>query len=231
MNNIKTYRQMLVEAESQSASERLYSAINVNSPKEAMKALEDGADPNYASEWGRTSLVNAAWHGNDEMVRLLIDNGADPDIKDIESPGMGASSLHWATEKDNVKIVKTLIDAGANVNIKDGRGNSPLYWAINKLNNVPASPELIEMLLRAGADPTQKNEWGHNCIMLAVHNNMTDQLAKFLSLSPKALRSFETEESLIKAFGGDESMVPPNVMQDWKQMKGRMQRGKSAFGM
>lgn len=84
---------------------------------------------------------------------------------------------------------------------------------------------------KAGADPLQQNEWGNTPIALAVREKETDALAAMLSFSPKALRSFETEKSLIDAFGGDESMVPANILQDWRNMNRRMQRGKSAFGM
>ena len=54
---------------------------------------------------------------------------------------------------------------------------------------------------------------------MTAYQKATDVLAAMLSSSPKALRSFQTEKSLIEAFGGDESMVPANIMQDWRNME------------
>lgn len=230
MKNIKTYRKMLLEAEVRSPNDMLYYAAALGNINLVASAIKDGADPNYIGKSGRSVLVRATYYGNDEIVRMIIDNGADPNIKSM-GDGLESSALHWATEKNHDGIVKILLDSGADPNIVDEYGNNPLYWAVKNLNTQPSKPEIIEMLLKAGADPLKQNEWGGTPIILAAHQKATDALAAMLSFSPKALRSFETEESLIEAFGGDESMVPANILQDWRNMNRRMQRGKSAFGM
>lgn len=230
MRNIKTYGEILLEEEGQSTNEMLYQAVGLGKPSLVISAIEDGADPNYVNKNGRSLLTYATFHGNDEIVRILIDNGADPNVKDSDG-GMESSPLHWAAEKDYDGIAKILLDAGADPNIEDKYGNNTLYWAVKRLNTQPSKPEIIEMLLKAGADPLHQNNWGSTPIAVAAHQKATNVLAAMLSFSPKALRSFETEESLIEAFGGEESMVPANILQDWRNMNRRMQKGKSAFGM
>jgi ankyrin repeat protein len=55
--------------------------------------------------------------------------------------------LHVAVINQNSAMVRILLKAGANPNIPNMLGNSPLYDAIGK------SDEIVDLLLRAGADP------------------------------------------------------------------------------
>lgn len=232
MKNIRTYNEMLLEEQQMDPNERLMDAVFLEDVDEIMSAIKDGADINYIKPTtGSTPLSMAVYNRSNDIVRVLIDNGADPNIKDSGDVGINASPLHWAVDKDNIEIIKILLDAGADANSKDRYGSSPLYWVATKTTDKPSKPEMVEMLVKAGADPLHQNGWGSTPIALAAYQNATDVLAAMLSFSPKALRSFETEKSLIEAFGGKESMVPVNILQDWKNMNRRMQRGKSAFGM
>ena len=104
---------------------------------------------------GRTALHNAARGQNLEEVRLLLDNGADPNTQDKR----GVTPLMFATHNDSVKfsgildrveeslggvensgrqrqmkILSLLLDAGANPNIKDRYGKSALSRALRVVN-------------------------------------------------------------------------------------------------
>lgn len=232
MKNIRTYREMLLEEQADDPNERLMGGVFLEDADKIMSAIKDGADVNYIRPTsGSTPLSMAVYNGSNDIVRVLIDNGANPNISDSADVGINASPLHWAVDKNNKEIIRILLDAGADANLKDRYGSSPLYWVVTKTADEPSKPEMVEMLVKAGADPLQQNGWGSTPIALATYQNATDVLAAMLSFSQKALRSFETEKSLIEAFGGDESMVPANVMQQWRSMNRRMQKGKSAFGM
>ena len=78
-----------------------------------------------------------------ELVRILVDAGADASAKDSS----GRPMLYWALiDSQAVELVRILVDAGANVNAEDRSGRSMLYWATQRGNS-----EVIQILLDAGA--------------------------------------------------------------------------------
>lgn len=86
----------------------------------------------------------AARFGYKEIVKALIENGADINIKGY----FGYTALHEACRKNNIDIVNILIKNGADLNIKSGRhGFMPLYLACE--NNYE---EIIDILIKNGAN-------------------------------------------------------------------------------
>ena len=47
-------------------------------------ALELGIDINAANEWGATALHAATYHAADDLIRFLVENGADLNATDWE---------------------------------------------------------------------------------------------------------------------------------------------------
>jgi hypothetical protein len=83
---------------------------------------------------GRTLLhVVADWPGyfpnGPQIVRMLIEAGADPNVRDPERPG-SETPLHWAASSDDVDVASALIDGGADVEVPDGSIGTPLDNAI-----------------------------------------------------------------------------------------------------
>jgi ankyrin repeat protein len=107
--------------------------------KGAIEALLNaGADPNVAGdedgEEGQTALMCIASSffasNRAEVIRLLVDRGANPDQQDDQ----GQTALMIAGE--NADSVKALLDAGANPDLRDSEGNSAMMlgnWAIQQL--------------------------------------------------------------------------------------------------
>ena len=84
---------------------------------EAVKqAIDDGADLNTKGRYGATPLQDAAFRGHQEIVELLIVEGAN-----VKSEN-GVTPLHTAALNGHKEVVELLIAAGADVNAKDGIG-------------------------------------------------------------------------------------------------------------
>ena len=99
----------------------------------------------------RTPLMVAAESGLPDMVRILLDAGADYRLQEI----WGTDALLYSVERRFAFCAGNLLKAGANPNVTDYDGNTPLIVAARK-----HSPELVKMLLDYGADPDLKTKWG-----------------------------------------------------------------------
>jgi ankyrin repeat protein len=83
---------------------------------------------------GRTPLhVVADWPGyfpnGPQVVRMLIEAGADPNARDPDQP-RSETPLHWAASSDDVDVASALIDGGADLEVADGSIGTPLDNAI-----------------------------------------------------------------------------------------------------
>ena len=103
-----------------------------------------------------TSLHLAAHRGYLDIVKLLIDAGADVNAK--EGNYSKSTALHWAAKEGNLQVVKLLVERGAKLNVKDNWFNlTPFGWTIlvncpfdeGKLEN--RHSEVREYLLSQGA--------------------------------------------------------------------------------
>jgi ankyrin repeat protein len=90
---------------------------------------------NAENKWKSTPLHNAAWYQHPELVKVLIEAGADLDAKNSAKK----TPLHFVARR-NIKIAKMLIDAGADVNAEDEDGKTP--WDYASLEISQALPEL-----------------------------------------------------------------------------------------
>ena len=111
-----------------------------------------------------TDLVLAAWHGDLEEVRRLIEAGADVDEVSPE----GVTALISAVQGGQDDVVRELLLAKANPDIRDQEsGGTALHWAAGG-----GHVGIISRLLSANADPNiQRWGNGYTALHLAVMNN------------------------------------------------------------
>jgi ankyrin repeat protein len=128
----------------------LLTAIDRNEADTVGRLLREGTDPNLVDSDGRTPLMHAVTQGRDELVNLLLQNKADPDVQDRN----GFSALHFAAQDYRAFAGRALLHAGAQVDLKDRFGNTALWRAVFHSRG---RGEMIEMLLKSGADRFIKN--------------------------------------------------------------------------
>ena len=67
---------------------------------------------------GNTALHYAAMKGHSEVVKLLVDKGADVMSEDTE----GQTAMHWAVDGGHLEVIKMLVAKGADVGKQDAQG-------------------------------------------------------------------------------------------------------------
>jgi len=95
------------------------------------------------------SVVKAALTRNLEQLKDLIENQGQ-DVNQVDK--YGDTALH-VSAKNNEEIVRYLLSKGASVNAQNNNGSTPLHKAAMNPNNVV----IVDLLLKASADPTIKN--------------------------------------------------------------------------
>ncbi|XP_016419474.1 KN motif and ankyrin repeat domain-containing protein 3-like [Sinocyclocheilus rhinocerous] len=85
-----------------------------------------------ASQAGQTALMLAVSHGRQEMVRALLDCGADVNIQDDE----GSTALMCASEHGRPEIVSLLLEQpGCDISVVDNDGSNALSIALEASHN------------------------------------------------------------------------------------------------
>ncbi len=96
---------------------------------------------NGASEFGSlTALIMAAPFGPPELIKTLLDAGADVNAKDVR--GMTPLMLAVATDHQDPAIIRMLLEHGADPNIKSKLGETAVDWA--RKAAVPFGIELLK---------------------------------------------------------------------------------------
>ena len=104
-------------------------------------------DPNFVGRTvlrSGTPLIEAVYRGYKDVVKVLLDGGADPN----RVHGGGNALHHRTAFNPHIDVVKLLLDAGADINSVDYRGMTPLHLA-----SVYGCHEVVKILLERGAAP------------------------------------------------------------------------------
>jgi len=121
---------------------------------------------------GDTPLHWPAHNGFVEIVKLLLDAGADIEADEIN--WIGGKPLHWASEHEP-GTVEVLLDRGANVNARNVKSDSEFYGVTPLIMNARQKndcSEVTTMLLAAGADVTATDAQGKTALAHATRRGL-----------------------------------------------------------
>ncbi|KAM0189017.1 hypothetical protein ACHAPI_010283 [Fusarium lateritium] len=125
--------------------ESLYEATDNESQRTIELLLRYGASANATGEEYGNALTAAAYDGTIDIIKMLLDAGAD-----INSPDGWA--LQHAAGEGHVDVVNLLLERGANVNACSSHSNMPQGTALQAAVESGQS-DIVDILLEHGADP------------------------------------------------------------------------------
>jgi len=92
---------------------------------------------------GSTPLISAATFGKTDIVKMLIDAGADLTISNND----GTTPLHSAAFFCRVEIVQLLIDANADKTLRNNFGATPRETVIGPFSDIKPIYEMMQEML------------------------------------------------------------------------------------
>lgn len=145
---------------------------------------------NEKNKDGSNALMIAALIGRDKIAQMLLDNGADPEIKGK----MGETALLLSSDRGHKRIVDILLKKGARPNVMDKFGQTPLVFAMRNGYN-----EIANVLKKKGGKL--------NLFQTLFYQNLLRDLSRILKDS-----SLNRNEIIIGLIAGIISSIVASVL-------------------
>ncbi|KAF4523008.1 hypothetical protein B566_EDAN007438 [Ephemera danica] len=152
----------------------LLSAVTLSDVERVETLLHAGAviSNSPAEEFVQIPLMVASWGNATDIVRMLLDSGADPNVRDTK---FRFSALHYAAQNGNIEIAELLLNKGANIEAANIGGATPLLTAIwwDRQN-------FVEFLLNRGANVNARTNSGYTAPQIAGRHG-SNSIARLLA--------------------------------------------------
>ena len=144
---------------------------------------------------GGMLLLNAATAGDSPLVRKLLAEGADPNVRNP----LGWTPLMLAAAEKHADTVVALLEARADTNARNAQGRTALMFAA-----IYGQDAIVERLLASGADPNlvPGDETGWSALIAAAARGHANTVAALLrGGADPAVRSKDGKTALDMARG------------------------------
>lgn len=186
-----------IESKSQ-YKQQIISAIDENNAVLLQELLSNEKKANIFLEGGITAIYYAAYKGQSDCVRVLIQKGADPGFCDVD----GWSAFFWAAWNGLHDCLPAILSRVANINCIDNQKRTPLYLAAwrghaqcvkilteyhanvdsgDYLGKTPLTmairenhTQCVKLLLKAGANPNKQDTKGRYPLDIAKERKLSE---------------------------------------------------------
>ncbi|KAF0247509.1 MAG: ankyrin repeat protein [bacterium] len=151
----------------------LNDAVARNNILETKMWLSLGVNVETQDISGKTALMEGSRKGYKEIVRLLLDKGADVNNHDSYN---GNTALIYAAIYGQTEIAEMLLKKGANVNAKSHEYQTALIVACQPsiYSCEPGNIETLKLLIKNGASINDINALGKTSLMMASNCSNED---------------------------------------------------------
>lgn len=128
----------------------VFAAAAAGDLKTVKEALTQDSTLIKKREWDKATLLHGATeHDQIEIVKFLLDNGADVNSFEMNN----ITPLHISAQNGNIELMELLINKGAKINAIDKKGWTPLDRAIRWEN-----PDAADFLKKKGGIEKSKKK-------------------------------------------------------------------------
>lgn len=147
----------------------------------AKKPMLTLSEINHAAfgKYDRTALHIAAYNNFPEIVRFLLELGANPNARTSKENGC-VTPLHEAIQQGHNVVAALFLDRNSNTDVEtfDGEGRTALWWAISLGNTAIASLLIGHGTYKRNKDPRLLNSIANLLLVQPAQNR--DSVRKFL---------------------------------------------------
>jgi len=148
-----------------SAQSKLHNAAGKNDLETVQTIVEKGTNVDRKDIAGQTPMMWAAETGSIDVVKYLVEKGAD--VNAVAGKQGRGTALIYAAATNRTEVVNYLLDNGADIDaVTPYQKESALFWAA-----AMGHKEVVQLLLEKGANKTLVNRSGQTVIDVAKQLN------------------------------------------------------------
>ena len=143
-------------------------ALTQGNIEQVERFLDDGTQVDARDAEGITALMYASYYGQESVVNLLIERGANINASEYVD---GRTALMDSSINGQSEMVELLLNRGADINAKSNTGWTALMWAVERKHN-----EVVALLVDRGAYLDSRNDDGKTAVTVAFETYNFDAM-------------------------------------------------------
>ncbi len=171
--------------------------IRDGNTEESLKYINSGGKVNVSDDYGLSPIHMAASKGNIQVLKALIDHGANVNAVEKKS---SMTPIHYAAYNKNSAAIKLLIKNGANIDSNDRKGRTAL-----KISSLSGNLDNVRTLVDAGAKLNKMQVISSSALMEAVNGKKINVINFLLESGANASSRDEKGNTpiILSSFTGD----------------------------